>query len=104
MQKTAPADVWVARLTKAGVPAGPVLSIPDALALAQAQTGDLLNEFPTLPDRTGNAGAPAGSDGKGGEARLRVLRSGFRYSGTRPEIDRPLLLLGQHTDYGIWAS
>jgi crotonobetainyl-CoA:carnitine CoA-transferase CaiB-like acyl-CoA transferase len=27
--KTAPADVWVARLTKAGVPAGPVLSIPD---------------------------------------------------------------------------
>jgi len=52
----------------------------------------------TAPDRTGNAGAPAGSDGKGGEARLRVLRSGFRYSGTRPEIDRPLVLLGQHTD------
>ncbi len=64
----------------------------------------LLNEFPTVPDRTGNAGAPAGSDGKSGEARLRVLRSGFRYSGTRPEIDHPLLLLGQHTDYGIWAS
>jgi hypothetical protein len=57
----------------------------------------------SAPDRTGNAGAPAGSDGKGGEARVRVLRSGFRYSGTRPEIDRPLLL-GQHTDYGIWAS
>jgi hypothetical protein len=48
----------------------------------------------SAPDRTG----------KGGEARLRVLRSGFHYSGTRPEIDGPLLLLGRHTDYGIWAS
>ncbi|MCC7046154.1 MAG: CoA transferase [Alphaproteobacteria bacterium] len=86
--RTAPADEWVARLNGVGVPAGPVLSIPDAIALAQAQTGDLLHEFPSLPDR----------EGKPGEARLRVLRSGFRYSGQRPDIDRPPPLLGQHTD------
>ncbi|MCC6467522.1 MAG: CoA transferase [Alphaproteobacteria bacterium] len=86
--KTAPAAEWVARLNKVGVPAGPVLSIPEAVALAEAQTGDLLHAFPAMPDR----------DAGQGEASLRVLRSGFRYSGERPDIDRPPPLLGQHTD------
>jgi formyl-CoA transferase len=81
----APADHWVPRLNAAGVPAGPVLSVPEAIDLAQAQTGDLLHEFATMPDA---------SDGPA----LRVLRSGFRLSGTRPDIDSPPPLLGQHTD------
>lgn len=89
--KTAPADHWVARLNEAGVPAGPVLAIPEAIALAQAQTGDLLHEFPAMPDRAGGEAMPDGP-------RLRVLRSGFRYSGQRPDIDRPPPLLGEHTD------
>lgn len=83
--QTRPADHWVARLNAAGVPAGPVLSVPEAIGLAEAQTGDLLHEFPSLPGAT---------DGPA----LKVLRSGFRYSGRRPDVDRPPPLLGQHTD------
>jgi formyl-CoA transferase len=83
--RTASADEWVAKFNKVGVPAGPVLSVPEAIALAQAQTQDLLHEFPSLPDAASGPG-------------LRVLRSGFRYSGARPDIDRPPPLLGQHTD------
>ena len=104
MLKTAPATCGSPGSPRPACPPARCFVFPTRSGWPQAQTGDLLNEFPTLPDRTGNAGAPVGSDGKGGEARLRVLRSGFRYSGTRPEIDCPLLLLGQHTDYGIWAS
>lgn len=81
---TAPADHWVALFNKRGIPCGPVLSLPEAIALADAQTGDLLHGFDAMPD---------------GEARrLRVLRSGFRYSGERPDIDRPPPRLNQHAE------
>jgi CoA:oxalate CoA-transferase len=80
----APADHWVDLFNKRGVPCGPVLSLPEAIGLAEAQTGDLLHDFASMPD---------------GEARrLRVLRSGFRYSGERPDIDRPPPLLSQHAE------
>jgi CoA:oxalate CoA-transferase len=79
-----PADHWVALCNRRGVPCGPVLSLPEAIGLAEAQTGDLLHDFASMPD---------------GEARrLRVLRSGFRYSGVRPDIDRPPPLLSEHAE------
>ena len=83
----APAGEWVATLNAAGVPAGPVLSVPEALALAQAQTGDLTQEFEDV----------AGVDGG-----IEVIRGGFRVAGEgeaeRPGVTRPPPTLGQHTD------
>jgi len=86
MQK--PAEHWVERLNRAGVPAGPVLTVPEALALADAQTRDLTQGF---------AGVP------GLDRELRLIRSGFRVAGAdgraeRPQVDLPPPRLGQHTD------
>lgn len=83
----APAAEWVARLNDVGVPAGPVLTVPEALALAQAQTGDLTQSFAPAP---------------GLERELTVIRSGFRVAGEgkaeRPRVGRPPPTLGQHSD------
>lgn len=84
---TEPAADWVERLNKVGVPAGPVLTVPEALDLANAQTGDLTQAFPDAP---------------GVEGALEVIRSGFRVASNgkaeRPQVDRPPPLLGQHSD------
>ncbi|MGQ0675051.1 MAG: CaiB/BaiF CoA transferase family protein [Rhodospirillales bacterium] len=83
----APAGEWVEKLNRAGVPAGPVLSVPEALALAQAQTQDLTQTFP---------GAPAI------DRDLQVIRGGSRVAragrAERPAVGRPPPTLGQHTD------
>jgi formyl-CoA transferase len=83
-----PARHWVEALNRAGVPAGPVLSVPEALALAQAQTGDLTQAF---------AGVP------GVDRAVGLIRSGFRVAGAdgraeRPQVGLPPPALGQHTD------
>jgi formyl-CoA transferase len=83
-----PARHWVEALNRAGVPAGPVLSVPEALALADAQTRDLTQTFAQAPDV---------------ERELRLIRSGFRVAGAdgraeRPAVGLPPPGLGQHTD------
>ncbi len=81
------ADGWVEKLNKVGVPAGPVLTVPEALALAEAQTGDLTQSFAHPP---------------GVERELTVIRSGFRLAGDgaaeRPRVSRPPPLLGEHSE------
>lgn len=77
------AEAWWPLLTEAGVPAGPVYTVAQALTHPQIAQRGLLATF---------AGAPgAGRD-------VRVLRTGIKLDGAAPSVDAPPPTLGQHTD------
>jgi len=78
----ASATDWWQRLNEAGVPAGPVLGVPDALAHAQIAARGMIGEFPAVPG--------VGRD-------IRLLRTGFKVNGQAPAVDAPPPELGQHT-------
>lgn len=75
----ADAETWVARLNGAGIPAGPILSVPQALALDQVQERDFLRDFPDT----------------GVDKPVRNARAGYRLDGAAPDVDRPPPRLGQ---------
>jgi formyl-CoA transferase len=78
-----PAAEWEERLNKAGVPAGRVLSVPEALAHLQISARRLVQHF---------EGAPGvGRD-------IAVTTTGFTLSGHRPAAETPPPRLGEHTD------
>lgn len=80
---TRDAQVWAEQLSALGVPAGEVLTVPEALAHPQFATRDQIAEYPgVLAD-----GAP-----------LRVLRPGFMVDGQTPGASAPPPRLGQDTD------
>jgi formyl-CoA transferase len=66
-----------------GIPAGRVLSVPEALRAQQVAERQLLR---TVTDVPGIARA------------ITVTRSGFKLSGGDPEITSPPPALGQHTE------
>lgn len=70
---------WAGLLNAAGVPAGEVRELPEALAQ------------PHLDDRQLLLSIPAGAQA------LRVLNAGFRYEHDGPGLDAPPPALGQHT-------
>jgi crotonobetainyl-CoA:carnitine CoA-transferase CaiB-like acyl-CoA transferase len=74
---------WEAALNRIGVPAGSVLSVPQALALPQVQQREFLKTFDAVD----------GVDGP-----LTVSRTGFKLSGGDPDVHTPPPQLGQHTD------
>lgn len=77
------AEAWWPLLTEAGVPAGPVYTVAQALTHPQIAQRGLLATF---------AGAPgAGRD-------VRVLRTGIKLDGAAPSVDAPPPTLGQHTE------
>lgn len=76
------ADDWWQRLNEAGVPAGPVLSVPEALAHTQVATRGMVGTFPAAP---------------GVERDIRLVRTGFKVNGAAPAVDTPPPELGQHT-------
>ncbi len=79
---TRPAAEWWQLLNEAGVPAGPVFSVPQAL------------EHPQIADR----GMVATFDDAPGVGRdIRVLRTGFKVNGEAPSVGTPPPMLGQHT-------
>lgn len=78
-----PASHWEKVLIRQGVPAGCVLSLPQALDLEQVAVRDLLQEFPDVP---------------GAERSIKVARTGFKMSGADPSADLPPPQLGAHTD------
>lgn len=87
--KAQPCAHWEPLLTRLGIPAGAVLSVPQALALPQIQHRGLLKTFDTVP---------------GLERPLTVARSGFKVSGSEPDVAEPPPLLGQHTDEVLQAA
>ena len=77
-----PASDWWQRLNKAGVPAGPVLSVKAALEQPQIAQRGMVGRFDDVPG--------VGRD-------IHVLRTGFKLNGEAPSVDRPPPRLGEHT-------
>lgn len=73
---------WVDQLNAAGVPAGAVLTVPQALALPQIADRGMLAEFADVP---------------GAERDIRILRTGIKMDGKAPAVDAPPPELGQDT-------
>lgn len=78
----APAAAWEARMNRAGIPAGRVLTIPQVLAEPQVVERRLATRFGTVP---------------GMEGPLTVVRGGMLVDGEAPAPARPPPTLGQHT-------
>jgi formyl-CoA transferase len=77
-----PASEWWPLLTAAGVPAGPVYSVPQALEHPQIRDRGLVGTFADVPG--------VGRD-------IRVVRTGFKIDGKTPAVDKPPPRLGEHT-------
>lgn len=73
---------WTRKFNAAGVPAGPVLSIPDALAHPHLVERGFVRSFDDAP-------------GVGGA--VKVVRSGFRLASGDPAPDAPPPTLGEHS-------
>ena len=78
-----PAGDWWRQFNDAGVPAGPVYSVAQALSHPQIASRGMLATFPNAPG--------VGRD-------IRVVRTGFKLNGEAPAVDTPPPLLGQHSD------
>jgi len=77
-----PAAYWEQQLNKAGVPAGRVLSVPEALNLPQISHRQLIQDVPDVP---------------GVNKKVRVVQGGYRYSNAAPPEDLRPPTLGQHS-------
>ena len=77
------ADEWEQLFNEAGVPAGPILNLPDIVEHPQIKSRELIKRFKDAPG--------VGRD-------VAVSRLGFRFSKEQPDVDRPPPTLGQDTD------
>jgi CoA:oxalate CoA-transferase len=75
------AKEWSQLLNDAGVPAGPVYSVPETLDHPQIRDRGMIATFPEVPG--------VGRD-------VRVVRTGFKLDGKAPSVDAPPPTLGQH--------
>ena len=76
-------DEWWKLFNQAGVPAGPVYSVPQALEHPQVAERGMVGTFPDAPG--------VGRD-------IRLLRTGFKVNGKTPQVDSPPPMLGQHSE------
>lgn len=77
------ADEWWPLFNQAGVPAGPVYTVPQALSHPQVAGRGMIGTFENAP-------------GVGRE--IRVVRTGFKLNGQAPSVETPPPLLGEHTE------
>lgn len=75
------ASAWVAELTAAGVPAGPVLTVPEALNHPHLRSRGMIGHFEDVPD----VGA------------VEIFRPGFKMNGIAPQVDQRPPQLGEHS-------
>ena len=78
---TRTADEWLDRLAAAGIPAGPINPISQALADPQAESRGAVRRF-----------------GHGGLGEVPTVGSPLRFDGARADADLPPPALGEHTD------
>lgn len=76
-------EEWWKLFNKAGVPAGPVYSVPQALDHPQVATRGMVGTFENAPG--------VGRD-------IRLVRTGFKVNGETPSVNTPPPTLGQHAD------
>jgi len=76
-------DDWWRRFNAAGVPAGPVYTVAQALDHPQVAGRGMVGTFADAPG--------VGRD-------IRVIRTGFKIDGRAPEVSAPPPTLGQHSD------
>ena len=76
------AQAWSAKMNAAGVPAGPVLSIPDAIDHPHIRERHLIRTFDDVP---------------GVDKPVQVVRAGFRLASGDPQPALPPPALGQHS-------
>ena len=81
--RTRSSDEWVAALNADGIPAGPILSVPDALATPQVAEREFLQTF---------------DDVQGVDRQVSVITGGMRLDGDRPRFAAPPPPLGQDTE------
>ncbi|MGZ5120154.1 MAG: CaiB/BaiF CoA transferase family protein [Burkholderiales bacterium] len=74
---------WERLFNDAGVPAGPILNVPEIMQHPHIEHRKLIKRFQDVP-------------GVGGD--VSVTRLGFRLDREQPDVDRPPPLLGQDTD------
>ena len=77
------AEEWWRLFNAAGVPAGPVYTVPQALEHPQIADRGLVAQFDDVPG--------VGRD-------VRVMRTGFKLDGQAPSVATPPPTLGQHND------
>lgn len=77
-----PTDHWWPLLTEAGVPAGPVYTVAQALEHPQVASRGLVATFANAPGVGRN---------------IRVVRTGVKLDGAAPSVEAPPPRLGQHT-------
>lgn len=76
-------EAWWPLLNRAGVPAGPVYTVPQALKHPQIAERGMVATFADVPG--------VGRD-------VRVVRTGFKLNGHAPAVDSPPPRLGEHTE------
>ena len=76
-------DEWWKLFHQAGVPAGPVYSVPQALEHPQIAARGMVGTFPDAPG--------VGRD-------IRLVRTGFKVDGQAPRVATPPPTLGQHSE------
>lgn len=76
-------DEWWQLLNEAGVPAGPVYTVPQALEHPQIAGRGMVGTFENVPG--------VGRD-------VRLVRTGFKVDGEAPRVDTPPPTLGQHSE------
>jgi crotonobetainyl-CoA:carnitine CoA-transferase CaiB-like acyl-CoA transferase len=74
-------EVWIARLEKAGVPCGPINTVPEVLAEPQVRERGLVRDFPHPTAGT-----------------VPQVMSPFRFGSAPGNSERPPPVLGQHTE------
>jgi len=80
---TRPARDWARELNALGVPSGAVMTVPDILSHPQVADRAFLGHFDAPP----GVGRP-----------VDLVRTGFLMDGTRPSVEAPPPVLGQHSD------
>lgn len=78
-----PTQEWWQKLNAAGVPAGPVYTVPQALDHPQVAHRGMIATYRDVPG--------VGRD-------VRIVRTGFKVNGSAPQVAAPPPQLGEHTD------